>query len=201
MKEFKSMDEAIGFWEKRGGSTVKSKHEYQSRRNKKKTIYTKHGPEYIPAIIGTIRKYEPKVFIELGTFMGGLTLAIHEEFPDMTIWTFDHIDNLGENRSLFYNNVNFVIGDVLAGENSYLVYLLEFTKEKKILYCDNGNKEYEINTYAKYLLPGNVLGCHDWLAEIDPLKVEKTLMEFTPFDRTTYLNNKSTIFSRFWMKR
>ena len=203
MREFKNIEEVSDFWNRRGGSHIRKKHKYRSKKFSDEVIYTKHGPEYVPAIINTVRKHSPKVFIELGTFMGGLTLALHEEFPKMKIFTFDvFIDiDVRKKELLFNDNVRFVEDDLLNTMSTYLVSLLKSIRRKKMLYCDNGNKEYEINTYSEYLLPGDALGCHDWLFEVLPKNVENTLRWFRPFDRETYLNNKETLCSRFWVKK
>lgn len=201
MEEFKHVDEVQKYWQDRGGSTIRKKGNYQSKKDLKKFIYMKHGPEYVPAILHTISIYSPNLFIELGTFAGGMTLAIHEEFPDLEIHTFDISDNVGTNRFLFSGKVHFRNENILGAENSQLVLLLTQTSGKIMLYCDNGNKEFEINTYANFLKLGDIIGCHDWLFEVNPKNVEFALRDFEPFDRETYLNENWAIHTRFWVKR
>jgi hypothetical protein len=150
-----------------------------------------------------VRKHNPEVFIELGTFMGGITLAIHEEFPDLEIHSFDIVpENLGHNISFFNGDkVKFYTEDIIKNENQVLVSLLKKLKEvKKILYCDNGNKEDEIKIYSKFLSKGDLAGCHDWVFEVNPKNIKDSLINFEPYDLETYLNDDYAVYSRFWIK-
>jgi hypothetical protein len=47
--------------------------------------------------------------------------------------------------------------------------------EKKLLYCDNGNKIKEINMYAQYLNPNDLLGVHDWGTEVFIEGIQETV--------------------------
>ena len=73
-----------------------------------------------------------------------------------------------------------------------------FSKEKIFLYCDNGNKPYEVITYSKYLTVGDVIGCHDWFWEIHPEDVDKALESFEWFNIEPW--DLSGMLSRFWIK-
>lgn len=181
------------------GWTFGKKHDYISRRQKGTSIFTKHGKEYLPLIFETIRMHNPKTLIELGTHKGGLTLALNEEFPGIPIFSFDDRNLTMPCRSLFNENVSFFIEDLLTGENKTLVNLLNsFSEDRIFLYCDNGNKPYEVVTYSKFLKVGDVIGCHDWFWEIHPEDVEEALKDFEWFNIEPW--DLSGMLSRFWIK-
>jgi hypothetical protein len=49
-----------------------------------------------------------------------------------------------------------------------------------LLYCDNGDKELEMERYGLQLLPGDIMGVHDWYREVDSKKMEPVLSKFEP---------------------
>lgn len=175
---------------------IGKKFDYQSKRNSKHTIFTKHGPLYLPIIFDVIRKYNPSLFIELGTFQGGLTLAINEEFPEIKLVTYDRLNHVAmKTKEIFHGEVRFMVEDILTVPSQSLIDFLTLD-EKKILYCDNGNKTKEINTYGQYLNSGDVIGCHDWLVEVNPEDVEKSLSGFQLVNEL----ERSFFLCRFWEK-
>ena len=189
-------------WKGRASGSIGKKFNYESIKYPGCSIFTKHGLDYLPLIFETIKKHGSKLFIELGTFQGGLSLALKEHFDDITIHTFDHKNFMNEQiRNLFDDDrVTFHQEKLLGVENEVLVHLLSFNYNiKKILYCDNGNKTFEIKTYAKYLNSGDLIGCHDWLAEVSPLAVYDALSPFIPFNEEVWFD--SMLLSRFWIKK
>ena len=181
--------------------SIGKKFDYQSKGFPDIFLFTKHGKEYLPKIFSTIRKHDPDIFIELGTFQGGLTLAIHEEFPYLKIYSFDkgaHC-NVDTWDKIFNKNVEIFLEDVLSKPNKRLLEIMNKDLDKKIfLYCDNGNKTIEITTYSKYLKVGDVIGCHDWLVEVNPENVKKALENFELYYSEEW--KRSFFLSRFWIK-
>lgn len=174
---------------------------YISKFKGGKSIYTQHGPQYFSFLVDIIRKHNPEMIVELGTHCGGATLVFHEEFLDIEIHTFDSVALI--DLELFdRKKVFFYHGDLLSGENSVLVELLKKNKDKKkILYCDNGNKEKEIEWYSKYLSVGDIVGCHDWKVNVRPENVLPILEEynFVSIPENNILEENG-ILSRFWVK-
>lgn len=174
---------------------------YLSENRKGKTVYCKHGAKYFPLFVKIIEDFKPDLFIELGTHMGGVTLVVHEAFPDLEIHTFDFLKLL--NLDLFdLNKVSFYKENLLKGSNKILTKLLKDNKsKKKILYCDNGDKENEMDWYGDYLLSGDLIGCHDWEVEVRP-EVVIPMMNEKGFTISEYskLFEKEKLLSRFWVK-
>jgi cephalosporin hydroxylase len=133
---------------------------------------------------------KPKLIIELGTFYCGVTALFHETDKSIEIHTFDYKDFMKDLRKahkvitvaelaefktkVFSENVHFHHENILTAPNQNLIDLLK-RPEKKFLYCDNGNKIQEINTYAPYLNPGDFLGCHDWGTEVFIEGIQETV--------------------------
>jgi len=178
--------------------SIHSKGNYHSDRHNL-DIYIKHGPEYIPMIIETIKRHNPDIFIELGTFMGGLTLAIHEEFPELYIYSFDIKVEIDPKIMYIFNpeRIEFFEKDLLTEESSTLLNILDMFG-RKLLYCDNGKKAKEINMYSKYLNKDDVIGCHDWFSELEYEDVKDALVGFEPFCEKMW--EESYLLSRFWIK-
>jgi len=174
---------------------------YISKLRSGKPVFMKHGPRYFPIIIRIIRDHNPQMIVELGTHRGGMTLLLHEEFLDVEIHTFDQkaLIDLG----LFdHKKVFFYKEEIIKNESLVLIKLLEDNFDKrKLLYCDNGNKEKEIESYSKYLSPGDLLGCHDWMSEVKPENINPILekLNFVPIPENKILKEKD-LFSRFWIK-
>ena len=125
-----------------------------------------------------------ELVVELGTFHGGLTLQLSDNFPDAEIHSFDIVvlegveeilKNIGNRKT----NITFYQENILDKKSSTLVDLLKSDK-KKFLYCDNGRKIKELNCYAPYLNEGDILGTHDWNVEISKEHISKTLINFKP---------------------
>ena len=176
---------------------------YVSKVDPKVTVYTKHGPQYFPVLLGIFKRHDPDMLIELGTCHAGATLVFHEEMPDVTIHTFDNKADVAVNvfNLLDPHKVSLYIEDVLDN-NLMLVDLLSSNQHKrKILYCDNGNKEVEIKSYAKYLAKGDLIGCHDWISEVRPEVIHPFMnfMKFAQLKENVELREKG-IRSRFWIK-
>lgn len=185
----------------KGKIQIGKKFDYQSKNFPDISLFTKHGEEYLPRIFRTIEKHNPDILIEFGTFQGGLTLAIHEKFPELRIFSFDkgaHF-NVDVWKKIFGKNVDIILEDLLFKLNKKFLEIVNQNLDKKIfLYCDNGNKTVEINTYSKYLKVGDVIGCHDWLVEVNPEDVKEALENFEPFCLEKWRD--SFLLSRFWIK-
>jgi len=200
IKDWKNLQE-WRFKAKNNKISIGKKFDYQSKKFPDVSLFTKHGEKYLPKIFRTIEKHNPDIFIELGTFRGGLTLAIHEKFPYLKIFSFDkgaHCDIDIWNK-IFDKNVDIFLEDLLSKPNRKLLKIINENLSKKIfLYCDNGNKTIEINTYSKYLKIGDVIGCHDWLVEVNPEDVKKALENFELYYPEEW--KRSFFLSRFWIK-
>ena len=176
------------------------KFDYNSKAFPDVSFYTKHEKNDIPIMLDLIRLHDPVVFIELGTFKGGFTAILHEEFPTLRIFSFDKYDQkAGLSWKAFkFDLVTFFIGDIFAQEPSRVEVILNYYRGKrKVLYCDNGDKEKEVRLYAKYLSPGDLLGVHDWEGEVNPVVVDPYLQDFDPFSWETC---EGKISARFWKK-
>lgn len=97
--------------------------------------------------------------IELGTQHGGFTVFLSERF--YTVATFDHtVYEKTLLKLVEYVNIDFIQMDIF--KNVEVIERLIKANERVLLLCDNGNKIKEVNTFAKYLKPGDVIMAHDY---------------------------------------
>jgi hypothetical protein len=190
---------------------------YSRYRQGAKTVIS-HEVESFPVIEHLLLAVQPKLIIELGTFYCGLTALLHETDRTTEIHTFDFRnmmkhpelakksitkDELAEfKRKVFGDRVHFHIGDIISRPNQTLIDLLN-RPEKKLLYCDNGNKIKEVNTYASYLREDDLIGVHDWGFEIgyENEGIRNTLKPFSDLAKINKLLEQRACSSRFFVRR
>ena len=108
-----------------------------------------------------------------------------EDCPNLEYWQEDLLQDGG--------NIN--VAGLLGGEPWTL------------LYCDNGHKEQELETYGYYLHSGATLGCHDYGTEVNPEWIEPLLrgMGFSPYRHEDFAalahpQDYPVSMTRFWKK-
>jgi hypothetical protein len=167
----------------------------------------------------TLLTFKPQLIVELGTGHFGLTAIFHETDLDIEIHSFDSVNYVdradlagkrgltNEELAIFKNKVfedgrvKFYVEDILK-ENQKVVDLLK-RPEKKLLYCDNGNKVKELSMYTKYLSKWDILGVHDWGFEgvtLDDPKVKEALEGFEYQCHVNDLFEARQCSSRFFVK-
>lgn len=169
-------------------------------------------------LLGTVvGNYDPKLVIELGTSWGGLTKFFEDYAPNARIFSFDR-PGAGRkpDEGRYEERVRFIRENVLDPPSPQVMGLLAIPC-KKLLYCDNGCKIREVNTYAMRLHRGNLLGVHDWPREIytdygllksaarrhiEPVDIATltiVLESFTPVWHQKFLEGGFS--TRFWIRR
>jgi len=175
-----------------------------------------HQEGELAIIRDVVLDFKPELMVELGTCVGGITLLLHQCFPDIPLHSFDNksiVKSAKKARSsltiellerfqkeAFNENVEFHVADVFA-DGKYIVECLLTSEKRKFLYCDNGNKDMEINLFAKCLSIGDVLGVHDWGFEVgwEWAGVKETLSSFEEMSINETLRDKF-LTARFFRK-
>jgi hypothetical protein len=156
---------------------------YYSKYRKDVKALISHEEGSFDLIQSVVKEGEFKFMVELGSFYYGLTLLLHEANRKIPLFTFDSMDaRMSLTRSKgrvtkadleyllmwgFGKRVTFIRGDIIDKKSIILMSLLPIPG-KKLLYCDNGNKDREICYYGKLLNIGDVMGVHDWGYEVHP---------------------------------
>lgn len=143
-----------------------------------------------------IQRMGVSLIVELGTSAGGFTKLLEDACPQAEIHTFDISDKTSPNRKFFSSKVRFYNEDVRDLNGSVLPLLRR--KEKKLLYCDNGNKKKEVEMFHSYLNPGDFIGVHDWGRELFFRDVSPWIGEWTRIEWA--LLEEHGALSRFWIK-
>jgi hypothetical protein len=102
--------------------------------------------------------------IEIGTGPGGLSMMLHVycAAADARFITYDKWPSVAENPRLRELNIDVRIKDV-----SHEFVVNEIAREVQgegltILLCDGPDKALEVNTFAEYLKPGDIILAHDY---------------------------------------
>jgi hypothetical protein len=126
----------------------------------------------IPAWSYLFEQVPPKIIVEIGTSVGGMTclLAIAAREYEATMHTFDISPTMSEKtletlRRVGGDCVKINVIDVLDAKGSSLINAILRLPGQSILLCDGGNKVLEFRTFAKSLKPGDVIAAHDFGAK------------------------------------
>ena len=131
-------------------------------------------------------EYNPKLIIELGTYLGGFVRYIldwrgtitNDEMFRPKIYTWDFVNLLSEaNRKLFRERGVTIVTEDLFDNSILLKYLLSLPVPK-FLFIDNGHKEDELNLYSACLNPGDLMAVHDVGTEVILDRVKDPLAQF-----------------------
>ena len=124
-----------------------------------------HEQPSIFLLQGILSIFMPKIIIELGTGGGGMSLVFHEAVPGAEFYSFDISSRIFKaDPALFKKNCIFERRNIFK-DGEFLKSLL-LRKERKFLYCDNGDKKREIKMFAPLLNKGDLVGVHDFGMEI-----------------------------------
>jgi len=122
----------------------------------------------------------PSLVIELGTGTGGFSLylagycAIHgHSFHTFDLGDKDHSHqkpNMDALKAIRALGGHVHTSDVFSeGTVEVIRFLIGKSEGPAFIYCDNGDKPREVNTYAPLLRTGDYLGVHDFGTEIHSL--------------------------------
>jgi len=119
-----------------------------------------------------IEKYNVKTFIELGAYMGGLTYDIITKHPELKVISFQ-IDP-HELNSKVVGMPQIIIGDVFEQSSIETTRsAVQSTDGISMVFCDNGNKIKEFDTYYPLLKSGDIILVHDYPGECPVEFVER----------------------------
>ncbi len=113
------------------------------------------------AFFEAFQRFHPKVIVEIGTGVGGLTLHLSRiKPPGCRLISYDRED-------LRYNvvrqaDVDFRKRDVFNGQSIVEISTLLCDQGTCLLLCDGGSKVQEFNLFAPALKHGDVIMAHDY---------------------------------------
>jgi len=108
-----------------------------------------------------IREFVTAIGIDLGTAWGGSALVMADAGVKET-HTYDKKNFVSEKDGRIFYHIGNVFNPPMADE----VKALCGRPERKLLFCDNGNKKREINLFGPCLQAGDVLAAHDFGTEL-----------------------------------
>jgi cephalosporin hydroxylase len=110
--------------------------------------------------------------MELGTWKGGMALyfALQCERRDIACYTFDSHDRTAD-QWFMDEHVHPTIGDIFNEGFGEVAYRIQHAPRPLMLFCDNGDKRREWNTFGPLLQAGDYIAVHDWCSEFFPTDV------------------------------
>ena len=111
--------------------------------------------------------------VEFGTGSGAMTifLGICATMQGKPVFTYDTKEVSEQVQHIFSRlNVTSVTENIFEDEK--IIGYIIGGEGRTLLYCDNGNKNMEIETFAKYLKPGDVILLHDFPDEVSEADIE-----------------------------
>jgi len=145
-----------------------------------------------------ISLYGPTLILDFGTYSGGTVAVFHDACPYAEIHTYDNNQRKVEPIKIKNDRIHYHIEDILNTQSEELVNFLK-SKEKKFIYCDNGNKPKEMNTFVPLLNSGDLIGVHDWNKEINNKDISELLDILSPVEHEWFEGNNWL--TRFWIKK
>lgn len=133
----------------------------------------------------TVLAIKPLPIVELGTGTGvtSMYLGTAAAINNVLMMTFDITDRrLPAVKAAWFNNMTFFRQDIFTDPHGTISDLL--SRYPVLLFCDNGDKPKEFQTFVPHLLPGSIVIVHDWLREIHPKDVAETVQKckLTPIE-------------------
>lgn len=111
----------------------------------------------------------PKRIVELGAYNGGFTTAIgvHAYRIGCEVHSFDLAKCPNEEWQALsdFLGIKFYTADMFEPETVAQIIGLIQSPGITYLLCDGGNKAKEVNFFAPYLKPGDIIGAHDYCSD------------------------------------
>ena len=174
--------------------------------------HCQHRSDDFPDLAAIITPHKPKLVVELGTDEGGFSgwLADLVKPWGGYVHTFDLEQKFKPTLLSDFQNLFFSQADVLSMVNPRISLILPRNTlpfGPRLLYCDNGNKQREIELYAPLLEVGDLLATHDYNTEVMASWAEPYVkaLGFVPegHERMEALRNEwyTEPMTRFWVRR
>lgn len=176
--------------------------------------HCQHRSDDFPEIAAILSPHKPRIVVELGTDEGGFSGWLADLVLPWggQVFTFDLAAKFKPSLLKDCKNLRFVRGDVLGtgpvGPAARHREVSALVRQPGVfLYCDNGNKQREVELYAPLLQVNSILGVHDYNTEIMGSWVEPHVaaLGYVPegHGRMEALRNEwyREPMSRFWVRR
>ena len=151
-------------------------------------------PAQILSHIDIINRYKIRLFVELGTYMGGGLVHV---IPNLILdrnFSYIGYEILPEkvnNKILAFASEHprceIILQDMFIAYNLDVVSeAIASTRGCVYVFCDGGNKPKELETFSKFLRVGDIISVHDYVedqtGEVTDQDLEKLGDDFAPLD-------------------
>lgn len=124
-----------------------------------------------------VLEHQPfKRFIDIGTWKGNLSLFfyLYSKARSADFYTYDVRNLWGKFIKEFKIELGFDKHFYQWDVFQHIQEIGNIIKQEgqSIVFCDNGNKPREFNTFAQFLKSGDIIAVHDWMKEIFPENIK-----------------------------
>jgi hypothetical protein len=128
---------------------------------------------YQKVFIPFLREHNFTHVLEIGTYLGGLTLFVRRNLPYAKIMTCDIVsrpecETLKDDGIVFLNKNIFNADFSAVTDEAALNFLRE--PGKKLILCDGGNKALEFNCLSNYINTNDFIMAHDYSSSMKHFK-------------------------------
>lgn len=147
----------------------------------------------ISALEWFLKKIPVSRIIELGTAEGGTAIlfGLHMWITGGKFVTWD--SNRRQSEKWFelakMLGIEFVNSDIFQPESKEKIKSFIQQPGRTLLFCDNGNKPLEVNTFASLLKHDDILMAHDWGIEIKETHIKPEVRELFEFYKQEELDD------------
>jgi hypothetical protein len=143
-------------------------------------VHASHNWVELGAIFRVIDDYNVKTFVELGTFAGGLSSFMLTRCQHVHNFFYMGVEKNPEVVDLSIrteferlSGATLQIRDVFEKDTQDLILnYLTVHPVRALVYCDNGDKPREVQTYMPLVPTGTLIMAHDWGTEIGERDLE-----------------------------
>jgi predicted O-methyltransferase YrrM len=121
-------------------------------------------PDQIKLLDEILDTYKITTYIELGTYRGGLSNYVLTTRPDIDYYGFDYAPEQIDER--IRNHPRMITADVFSnGCKERILSIVTNSSGAVLIFCDNGNKPRELETYSPIIRSGDLIQVHDYPGE------------------------------------
>ncbi|MCK5346822.1 MAG: hypothetical protein KAR20_25615 [Candidatus Heimdallarchaeota archaeon] len=151
-------------------------------------------PAQILSHTDIINRYKIKLFVELGTYMGGGLVHVIPNLildQNFSYIGYEILPEKVNNKILAFASEHprceIVLQDMFIAYNLGVVSeAIASTRGCVYVFCDGGNKPKELETFSKFLRIGDIISVHDYVedqtGEVTDQDLEKLGDDFEPLD-------------------
>ena len=168
-------------------------------------VRIRHSYSALYVMENVLNAIAPTKIVEFGSWRGGLTIFLSAWARNnrASLISIDNLDLMSKSTLNFIESskaTRFLKRDVFS-DTCFKEVKGFVSKDRCLIYCDDGDKEKELVKYCELLSPGSAIGCHDYTIEVLKERIPRLFQsDFVPMLTDKQIENLGNI-QQFWMKK